>query len=101
MNISKVNLAYYTIFSPKGLLLRKPEEKPTTRTPEHLTLLIHRRSDVEGYIIITSHALHKPSSSSKSSDARTMISAIAMQYSSATTLALSSGMLTSRSLHSG
>ena len=46
MNISKVNLTYYTIFSPKGLLLREPEDKPTTRTPEHLTILIHRRSDV-------------------------------------------------------
>ena len=46
MNISKVNLTYYTIFSPMGLLLRETKDKPTTRTPEHLTLLIHRRSDV-------------------------------------------------------
>ena len=101
MNISKVNLTYYTIFLQKGLLLREPEDKPTTRTPEHLTLLIHRRSDVEGYIIITFHALHKPSFSSKSSEARTMISAIAVQYSFATTLVLSSGILARRSLHSG
>lgn len=64
MNISKVNLTYYTNYSPMGLLLREPEDKPTTRTPEHLTLLIHRRSNVKSHIIITFHALHKPSSSS-------------------------------------
>jgi hypothetical protein len=46
MNISKVNLINYKNYSPKGLLLREPEDKPTTRTPEHLALLIHSRSDV-------------------------------------------------------
>ena len=44
------------------LFFRVPENESATRTAEHLSLLIHRRGDVEGNVCITLNALHTYSS---------------------------------------